>query len=435
MAKQIPASELQAIARLMIEHADGNDEVARLLTLSVGRVLKNIAARGDQWASHYRPAEVSHIADWLRAALVNNEAWLTHTDAKDRPRKLMKFASIAQITQEANKAMAIAIQQQGQVTLVVGDEELYATTSDGFHLVRLKTPAALDRESAEMQHCVGHGAYDGWLNMSGYMVLSMRDRHGNAHATIEIENGRVTQIQGKQNQMPRRDYLESLVRYFVTENGKSFDMTPALMNWGAVMSAGSEIVNIHELPDGFESYSSLDFTEIRNAHIPLNLVVNGHLNLCETDSETLGPVSVRASLKIRSNSNIERIEGDINVGSSLILSSCEKLSSLPAGTKIPGMLRIWYCENLVELPRGMEVGELDLQHSSITKLPDDIKIGELLDISHSKIDKNELPAHLPDNLIVRTSVFEREKTLGEIRKEAKRRQRKDEEQSTVSPKM
>jgi hypothetical protein len=40
MAKKVPDAELQAISRLMIEHADGNDEVARLLTLSVGRVFQ-----------------------------------------------------------------------------------------------------------------------------------------------------------------------------------------------------------------------------------------------------------------------------------------------------------------------------------------------------------------------------------------------------------
>lgn len=420
MAKQIPAPELQAIARLMIEHADGNDEVARLLTLSVGRVFKKIAARSDEWASHYRPVEVSHIADWLRASIVNNETWLTHTDAKDRPRKLMKFASIAQITQEADKAMAIAIQQQGQVALVEGDEELYATTSDGFHLVRLKTPAALDRESAAMQHCVGQGAYDGWLDMSGYMILSMRDRHGKAHATIEIENGRVLQIQGKQNQMPRRDYFESLMHYFVRENGGHFDVSMALSNLGVTMSASGEITRIHEMPDGFETYSHLDLTEFRHVRIPKNLIVNGHLDVSETPSKSIGPISVRANLNLKSNSGIEKFEGEVLIGSSLFLTSVENLHSLPEGLKVPGTLRIYYCDNLLELPNGMEVGKLDLQNSSIKKLPDDIKIEQHLNISRTEIDANELPSHLQDDLVVRTSAFERERTLGQIRRNATR---------------
>lgn len=420
MAKQIPAPELQAIARLMIEHADGNDEVARLLTLSVGRVFKKIAARSDEWASHYRPVEVSHIADWLRASIVNNETWLTHTDAKDRPRKLMKFASIAQITQEADKAMAIAIQQQGQVAFVEGDEELYATTSDGFHLVRLKTPAALDRESAAMQHCVGQGAYDGWLDMSGYMILSMRDRHGKAHATVEIENGRVLQIQGKQNQIPRRDYFESLMRYFVRENGRHFDVAVALSNLGVTMSASGEITRIHELPDGFETYSHLDLTEFRHVRIPKNLIVNGHLDVSETPSISIGPISIRGNLNLKSNSGIEKLEGEVLIGSSLFLSSVDNIHSLPEGLKIPGTLRIYYCDNLLDLPSGMEVGKLDLQHSNIKKLPDDIKIAQHLNISRTEIDVNELPPHLQDDLVVRTSSFERERTLGQIRRAATR---------------
>ena len=421
------------IVNKMTEHAEGDVELAKLLTLSVGRVLSKAAKAGEDWTALYDRAAVAHIADWLKASIVNNAPWLTNVDGAGNPKKLGKFASIAQITQEADKAMAIAIQQQGQVALVEGDEELFATTADGFHLVRLKTPAALDRESAEMQHCVGQGAYDGWLDMSGYMILSMRDRHGKAHATIEIENGRVTQIQGKQNQMPRRDYFESLVRYFVTESGRYYDLTIPLADNGLALSADFDIVSLHELPDGFESRFSLDLTKIQKAHIPANLLVNGNLDLWETDSTTLGAVTVRGSLKIISNSSIERIGGDINVESSLHLSSCEKISKLPDELKIPSILRISYCDSLVELPRGLEVGELDLQYSSIAILPDDIKIRKRLDISRTQIDKYSLPSHLQDDLVVRFNAFEREKTLGQIRRAVKRQQRKEEMQ--VSPKM
>lgn len=408
------------IIAMITDHSEGDVDLAKLLTLSVGRVLSKAAKAGEDWTILYDRNAVAHIADWLKASLVNNASWLANVDSAGNPKKLRKFSSITQITQEADKAMAIAIQQQGQAALVEGDEELYATTSDGFDLVRLKTPAALDRESAAMQHCVGQGAYDGWLDMSGYMILSMRDRHGKAHATIEIENGRVLQIQGKQNQMPRRDYFESLMHYFVRENGGHFDVAMALSNLGVTMSASGEITRIHEMPDDFETYSHLDLTEFRHVRIPKNLIVNGHLEVSETPSISIGPINVRGNLHLKSNSSIEKLEGEVLIGSSLFLSSVDNIHSLPVGLKIPGTLRIYYCDNLLDLPSGMEVGKLDLQHSNIKKLPDDIKIAQHLNISRTEIDVNELPPHLQDDLVVRTSSFERERTLAQIRRAATR---------------
>lgn len=234
--------------------------------------------------------------------------------------------------------------------------------------------------------------------------------------------------------MPRRDYFESLVRHFVTENARYYDLTVPLADNGLALSANLEIVPLHELPDGFESYSSLDMTSIR-PKLPSNLIVNGHLDIRETDTTHVGPLSVRASMKITSNQNIERIEGKLSVGSWLSLLSCENLVSLPDGLEIPGTLRISYCEKLVELPRGLDVGELDLQNSSVKKLPNDIKISRRLDISLTEIDKNELPAHLPDDLVVKFDVFQREKTLGQIRKGAKGQQKKADMEDAISPKM
>jgi hypothetical protein len=143
-------------------------DIKRLLGLSLGRVLSNTEWT-DQRAVLTR--NLSHIIDWLHAAVVNNESWLERRDEFGRPKKLMKFGSLDQIIKEADKAMLKAAQKLQSIQLVEGDEELYQELADGYYLVRLKTAAALDRESAEMQHCVGLGAYDASLNDDNSLIL------------------------------------------------------------------------------------------------------------------------------------------------------------------------------------------------------------------------------------------------------------------------
>lgn len=88
---------------------------------------------------------------------------------------------------------------------------------DGYYVVRLMTPEALDRESGVMQHCIGQGAYDHKLEDGNFVYLSMRDRFGKAHATMELDVRPVrgpilVQCQGKQNRPPEAAYVGLLTR-------------------------------------------------------------------------------------------------------------------------------------------------------------------------------------------------------------------------------
>ncbi len=171
------------------------------------------AKAGVDWERLARDEDIRHITDWLKAAVGNDEAWLKHLDDRGRPKKLMKFSSMEDITKEANKAMLKAAQRFSAVKLVEGDEELYAELQDGFYVVRLLTPAALDRESAQMQHCIGNGGYDKALANPDNLYLSLRDKHGKAHATLEVNDGKLIQLQGKQNTVPVDKYLDVLVPF------------------------------------------------------------------------------------------------------------------------------------------------------------------------------------------------------------------------------
>ncbi|WP_247774315.1 hypothetical protein [Bradyrhizobium sp. 192] len=130
-------------------------------------------------------ASVRHVADWIEAARVNNEEWLQRCDEQGRPLKLLKIGSLAQAIAEADKAMRRFAFNAAAAPHIDGEgEESVMTFADGSRIVRLLTPAALDRESAMMGHCVGQGAYDAAVKDRSRIIYSLRDAKNKAHVTL-----------------------------------------------------------------------------------------------------------------------------------------------------------------------------------------------------------------------------------------------------------
>lgn len=244
--------ELYRAIETSIREAERSDVVHQLLMLSLGRVwfkhmksapqFVDVPATEQMMRFH---AELQHIADWIEAAIVNDEPWLKNVDAQGRPKKLMKFSTLDQIVREADKAMLKGAQKALGIRLIEGAESLVAKLEDGFYIVELHTPAALDRESAYMQHCIGMGAYDNRLNKGSHRYLSLRDPAGKPHVTIELSRvpnlsidppsrstkytravahvseeaapdgfyWTIMQYQGKQNRAPIAKYTDILVPY------------------------------------------------------------------------------------------------------------------------------------------------------------------------------------------------------------------------------
>lgn len=268
-----------AISAILSQHANGHSRLYDLLSISVGRVLSKIAKGGGDWRSQVNEEKFRHIADWLRAALANNEPWLDHVDDLGRPKKLTKFGTIDRLTQEADKAMLKAAQRLSTVKLIEGDEELFEELGDGFYLVRLMTPAALDRESAEMQHCIGNGGYDDNLQRRGFLYLSLRDGAGKAHATLEIEDGMLVQLQGKQNRRPIQAYVDPLIP-FIRNEGYSVAISASRL--GYVIDIPGDWHNIHHLPKGLEVSGNLNLGESSVNVLPEGLKVGGNLYVHNT---------------------------------------------------------------------------------------------------------------------------------------------------------
>ncbi len=214
----MPTTLVQQIEEHLRLYHGGDERLGLLLSYCIGRLMLRAGKAGEDWRNVARDEDIRHVTDWLKAALVNDEAWLKNVDEFQRPKKLMKFSTVAGVHKEANKAMLKASQRLGNVQFIEGDEELYAHLEDGSYLVRLMTTAALDRESARMQHCIGNGAYDDNIDDPEKLYLSLRDRHGNPHATLEIDYGNLTQLQGKQNETPVPKYLDQIIPFLKKQN-------------------------------------------------------------------------------------------------------------------------------------------------------------------------------------------------------------------------
>lgn len=347
----------KAVLRLLHAYAPQNEKVDPLLVVSLGRVLLKGAKRNEDIHSLVTGDQVRHIYDWLKAEVLNGATWLSNCDEKGRPRKLLKFGSVAQIVQEADKAMAQANQRTGKVSLIEGDEVLIAELEDGYSLVRMLTPAALDRESQVMQHCIGNGGYDDELTKEWARFLSLRDAVGNPHVTMDIsindDRMHINQIKGKQNAVPIAKYL-SILRPWFAEMKATLTYMPER---GLMVSANEEIYHASELPDDFECKRDFRVHELEGARIPERLKVHGHMSVISHDGE-----NVQSQLP-----DGLYVGGDLTIRSPMI----EVISK---NTTVKGTLRA-SCSNISVIGEGLTVfGDCYLAGTKIEKLPSKLTV-------------------------------------------------------------
>lgn len=191
--------------------------IDRELHQSLGRVLYNSSVRSgdtDSVLSSLNADHVNHICDWLAVAVGANEPWLSRLDAHGRTVKLMKFGDVQQIVTEADKAMARRNTSAASTDATDGTETVHEF-GDGWTMVRLLTPEALDHEGRAMRHCVGQGAYDYGLKRNSTRIFSLRDPSQKSHVTVEIDDFSdvIEQIKGKQNTFPIVDYMRRLLAW------------------------------------------------------------------------------------------------------------------------------------------------------------------------------------------------------------------------------
>jgi hypothetical protein len=343
----------------------GVDGVAELVALSLGRVLTKAASKGETWASDGLAAICDHIIDWMAASVIAKETWLTKVDSLGRTRKVMKFSKVTDIVKEADKAVAKAAQRRGRVTVVNDDETPFADLADGYRLVRLVSAAALDKEGSEMRHCVGDGAYDGHLGIDGTLLLSLRDKQGKSHATIEIRDGRLTQLRGKQNKPAVARYLDLMAGFF-----KDSDIDAPASWFKRVEDIHGDWHKLTALPECLEMHGSLRLSGSEVDSLPSKLTVGGDLDITESRITVL-PAGLRVGGNLYlTGTKVTALPDGLSVGENLYVQDTE-IMSFPANLSVRHGIFMRGCQ-VKQLPEGMTVGYLDLDDTEITTLPDSI---------------------------------------------------------------
>lgn len=359
----------ERISALINFYSNGNSRVKKLLAISVGRIWIKMAANDPHWETRFDHNAISHIRDWLWASVKENEPWMQNKDEKGRPKKLMKFGSMEQIIKEADKAMKIANQKMGQVTLVEGEEELVYAFDDGYSIVRMLTTTSLDRESSQMQHCIGQGAYDDKLNNSRYQYLSLRDRFGKPHVTFEIIDGVVDQMQGKQNTFPETRYVDVLTPWIVKSD---FDWSQKAGRIRPIKDTHGVWQDITDLPDGFHYPRNLTIAHSGVRSLPENMRIDGNLTLLEIPS-----IKIPRSIQVEKSIALLHIKDDI---------------LLPKFNNPEILVTAEHCGR-IELEEGYEGSTLDVWKSGSVSLPDAVKL-DRLQLMQTPLAGGELPDDL-----------------------------------------
>ena len=149
--------------------------------------------------------QLTHIRDWLTASNPNPATFNTIKNID------MAF-NIADTWFNKQK---VTNTQDG-----VSGTKLIHTYSDGYKILQLLTPTALDYESQHMGHCVGKGTYDTKVTSGDTIIYSLRDTKNIPHATLEVTDNTLKQIKGKQNQPVVEKYRDYITDFINLNNFK-----------------------------------------------------------------------------------------------------------------------------------------------------------------------------------------------------------------------
>lgn len=406
MTDDVRTEIASALSRLIPEN-EHFQAVQRLAVVGIGGVLYRHHRKGDGlgWSELLAAEEhrLRHVVDWLVSAVAANDPWLARTDTRDRPLKLLKMHSVDQLFAEAEKAFVKKLQNISTAPSLADDERLEMELDDGYRIVRMLSPQALDRESSEMQHCVGLGSYDRHLS-SGYLALySLRDRFNKPHATLEIDTERATllQLRGKQNAMPVARYLHLLAPFIAEQKLDGREMERV----GFVIDVDDIVHHVTSIPDGTTFGQSVrlsppdgDDADIR---VPIGMTVHGDLEVDGLFHAVLSKAGVVNGNVIGRNFIVAEttISPEFRFNGGLDLEGC-LITGFPENLHVRGNLILKGTTLCQKLSSGLVVeGDLDITDSNIAELPDDIVVKGSLKATNSNL------VALPQGLSVGGGMF------------------------------
>lgn len=163
-------------------------------------------------------------------------------------------------------------------------EEFYKELENGNYLVRLLTPAALNRESHRLRHFVGQGSDDDGYRLRGADYLSLRNTNDEPLVTLEIFERRLLRLIGPDHLPSKRDNIDTLAKFLKAEEFKIETRTVEL---GYVIDAAGVWHKVEELPNYLVTQRGLDFRYMDSVVLPEVMVVRGNLSLLNVRSVRL----------------------------------------------------------------------------------------------------------------------------------------------------
>ena len=159
---------------------------------------------------------------WLEMAIEHDLEWLKNKDDQGRPRKLLKLSTFDQLFKErSNDERIIAHKERahGRTALreeVIGEDIINIMSFvDGYHIVKMISERALDRESAYMEHCIGDGLYDRHLRDQTLYYYSLRAPGNIPCATVSIDREYhcVNYLAASRNSIPDKKYIRHIATF------------------------------------------------------------------------------------------------------------------------------------------------------------------------------------------------------------------------------
>ncbi len=345
--------------------------------------------------------KVQHVADWISAAMVNNEPWLADLNKKGKPKVLVDIGSLKQAVDKANIDMRKNRGNPDFILETAKDVQEVMKLEHGYRIVKLLSPRALDRETAMLGHCIGDGTYDHKVKNQIIAYYSLRDQNNQACASMEVMDGLLLQCKGKNDKSVLKKHVP-YIKKFVEREELWVKEKPALC--GLISDKQGVTQNIYDLPENTHFVGNLNLEGVEIESLPKGFRVDGNLLCANSAIKELPDNLVVSRHAVFDGSEIETIGENIHIGKTLSLAHCKKLIHIPGSTKIDGDLVL--SGNAVEtmgdnitiggdlradlrshsalkhLPMGMKIGgSVELPFCNLLSIGDNVAIGERLNLT------------------------------------------------------
>jgi len=207
--------------------------------------------------------KLDHVVDYLNA-LSDTVTGVKQADQQSQSRaakamKGLRNASMAQAIEASEKwtqqlnVQAQKKQERGEVSAQDEEGLEVVLTHGDLTWVKLTQKNCLDREGQVMGHCVA--SYWDRVKTGSTTIYSLRDPQNNPHATVEVRDGQLIQVKGKQNSPPVAKYQPATIKLLNTldvppnDGGRSdiqrmgFMFNSGNNKYGTILDVGYKIYN------------------------------------------------------------------------------------------------------------------------------------------------------------------------------------------------